>query len=328
MKNAKGAKPYCAILTVGILLLALVAGCALFNSAPIARITASVLTGTSPVTVIFNATESTDANGQIVSWSWNFGDGSGVETGQTVEHTFVSVGKDTVFIVTLTVTDDDGATDDATQTIEVLDGEDVDGGTTDGPVARIHANRLIGSSPVTIAFDASDSTIQGGTIIEYDWDFGDGGKAIGVAASHTYDAEETEEFTVTLFVWDDQGRVDTAQIDVIVVVTAAQTDDPPIAEVTVEDPDEIYVSDSKPAVPSLFEVEFDPRGSSADAGHEIEYYAWNFGDGSVRVETTDLIVTHVYDLNTVTHTYQASLTVYDDQGMDDTVFVNITLAEE
>ena len=329
MRNRKGVRPYCATLAVGGLLLALVAGCALFNTAPIARITASVLSGVSPVTVTFNALESSDSDGDIVAWSWDFGDGSAKKTGDTVEHTFVSVDRNAVYVVTLTVTDNDGATDDATQSIEVLAGEDVDGGSYEGPIASITANRLIGSSPIAVTFDASNSTIRGGgTIVEYDWDFGDGDKAIGMTATHTYDAEGTREFTATLMVWDDLGRVDTDQIDVIVVVADDNTDEPPTADVTKEDPNEIYVSDGKPAVPSLFEVEFDPRGSFADAGHAIEYYSWDFGDGSVRVETTDLIVTHVYELSTVSHTYQASLTVYDDQGLEDTMYVNITLTEE
>ena len=73
---------------------------------------------TSPVVnqnVTFNST-STDSDGWIVSWDWDFGDGT-FGTGEIVTHTYVSEG---TYNVNLTVTDNDGLTDTALQAITVL----------------------------------------------------------------------------------------------------------------------------------------------------------------------------------------------------------------
>ncbi|MCK7469891.1 MAG: PKD domain-containing protein [Desulfomicrobium escambiense] len=54
--------------------------------------------------VTFDASLSTDSDGRIVRYLWNFGDGS-TDDGVVVKHEFKSFG---TFVVTLTVTDDRG----------------------------------------------------------------------------------------------------------------------------------------------------------------------------------------------------------------------------
>lgn len=82
------------------------------NQAPLAVFSASVNTGPNPLIVTFDATNSADPDGTVVAWNWNFGDyttGSGV----TVTHTFPAGG----FTVTLTVTDNAGASRSSTTVI-------------------------------------------------------------------------------------------------------------------------------------------------------------------------------------------------------------------
>jgi PKD repeat protein len=64
---------------------------------------------------VFDAAASSDRDGGVASFAWNFGDGS-TGTGQRVNHTFPAGGSRTV---TLTVTDDEGATASSTRTVEV-----------------------------------------------------------------------------------------------------------------------------------------------------------------------------------------------------------------
>jgi len=66
----------------------------------------------------------------------------------------------------------------------------------------------------TVAFNASASYDPDGTIISYEWDFGDGFSHIGMVATHAYWEEGT--FTVNLTVTDDDGLTDTAIANVTV----------------------------------------------------------------------------------------------------------------
>ncbi|MGB2984183.1 MAG: PKD domain-containing protein, partial [Candidatus Bipolaricaulia bacterium] len=197
------------------------------------------------------------------------------------------------------------------------------------PVARITVDRRVGLMPLTVTFDGVESTGGKGNIIEYDWDFGDGKIAIGTRVTHTFEPESTDEFTVTLFVWNDQGEVGADQVEIVVIVPAGQTgDEEPVAEVTASEPDMIFESEDRPSIPSLFRVEFDPRGSYADAGHQIDYYVWDFGDETVQVEESGLEVTHIYELRAIAHTYVARLTVYDDQGLEGIATINVSLVDD
>ncbi len=89
------------------------------NQAPNAVFTADPTMGDVPLEVIFDASGSIDSDGMIVSYDWDFGDGT-TGSGITTTHIYDEPG---TYTVTLTVTDDDGATATATQTIEVEIGE-------------------------------------------------------------------------------------------------------------------------------------------------------------------------------------------------------------
>lgn len=81
------------------------------NSAPTAVMSSSI-TG---LAVAVSAAGSSDADGTIASYGWNFGD-SGTATGVTASHTYAAAG---TYTITLTVTDNLGGTGTATQTVTV-----------------------------------------------------------------------------------------------------------------------------------------------------------------------------------------------------------------
>lgn len=79
------------------------------NAAPTAAIMADVLSGPPPLAVQFSGAGSSDADGSVVAWQWDFGDGE-VGAGVTVDHVYAAPGG---FTATLTVVDDDGASGEA-----------------------------------------------------------------------------------------------------------------------------------------------------------------------------------------------------------------------
>ncbi len=86
--------------------------------APIARLTATPILGSVPLTVLFDASGSTDEDGEITQYIFIFGDGTRVEsTSPTVTHTYAAAGQ---YDVLLNVRDDDGNGGAASTSITVV----------------------------------------------------------------------------------------------------------------------------------------------------------------------------------------------------------------
>ena len=142
--------------------------------------------------VTFNGSSSTDPDGTIRSFIWDFGDGS-AGNGSVVQHPYGQAG---TFQVLLTVIDDKGAADSAASYIVVS--------VTHPPLAAFSANPPMAFRGDTIWFDGSNSTDpDGGSIVSYDWDFGDQRTSSGKVVSHAYVGKGN--FTVTLVVTDSFG---------------------------------------------------------------------------------------------------------------------------
>src|SRR5437867_11396850 len=162
------------------------------NQPPRASFTASASWVRPGDSVTFNGSTSSDPDGAIRSYVWDFGDGSS-GNGSVVQHLF---GQPGTFRLLLTVVDDKGATDSATSYIVVS--------VTHPPVAAFSASPDIAFRGVPIWFDGSNSTDpDGGSIVAYDWDFGDQMTSSGRVVTHTYVSKGN--FTVTLVVTDTFG---------------------------------------------------------------------------------------------------------------------------
>ncbi|WP_168216021.1 malectin domain-containing carbohydrate-binding protein [Halorussus marinus] len=91
------------------------------NEAPGAAFTYSPSQPTATEQVAFDASGSSDADGSIASYEWDFdGDGETDATGQSVTHAFDAAGE---YDATLTVTDDEGATNATIKTVAVAEPE-------------------------------------------------------------------------------------------------------------------------------------------------------------------------------------------------------------
>jgi len=149
--------------------------------------TAGFSFNTSGLTANFTDT-STDSDGTIASWSWNFGDGA-TSTTQNPSHTYSASG---VYTVQLTVTDNDGASDNLNRNVTVVD-------TRQAPIARF-TSRVSG---LTVNF-TDTSTDSDGTIVSRSWNFGDGGVSTLANPRHTYASGGT--YSVRLTVTDNDGK--------------------------------------------------------------------------------------------------------------------------
>jgi len=160
-------------------------------TSPTACFTAAPVEGYAPLTVNFNAGCSTDSDGTITAYNWNFGDQS-VSAGITRTHTFTAIGQ---YVTTLTVRDNDGLTDTATRTIILRN-----------PLtACFTASIISGFVPFTANFDAScSSSLSGARIVSYAWDFGNGNTAEGLTSSFTF-TEEGDK-VITLVITDEEGN--------------------------------------------------------------------------------------------------------------------------
>ena len=154
--------------------------------------------------VSFDATTSTDAEGPIATYAWDFDDQT-TGTGPTPTHEYAADG---VYNVKLTVTDGDGATDSVTHpiTIEVPN---------EAPVAQFTTS----TNGLTLSVDGTGSTDADGTIQSYAWDFGDDAEGSGATVNHAYAAGDT--YDVTLTVTDNDGA--THSLTKQVTVSAAPT---------------------------------------------------------------------------------------------------------
>ncbi len=205
--------------------------------------TADFTSGCSALNCSFTSTSS-DPDGSIASYSWNFGDG-GTSTAQNPSHTYASPGG--TFTVTLQVTDNQGAQSTTTsKTVTVT-------AANQAPTADF----TFSCSALSCNF-TSTSSDPDGSIAGYSWTFGDGGTSTAQNPTHNYGAAGS--YPVTLQVTDNQGAQSTTTSKTVTVSAANQ---PPTANFTF----------------SCSALSCNFTSTSSDPDGSIAGYSWTFGDG-------------------------------------------------
>ena len=166
------------------------------NRGPSASFTYSPTNPSIEDTISFYDT-STDPDGTIVSWFWEFGDGSN-STERNPTHQYTDKGQ---YIVKLTVTDNDGGTDTVEQTITIRNLP---------PIASFTYSPHNPMAGQEISFTDTSTDPEGREISYWHWDFGDGYTSNLKNPKHTY--ENPGSYTVTLTVKDDEGLESTYSI--------------------------------------------------------------------------------------------------------------------
>lgn len=239
---------------------------------PVADLQVDVDSGQAPLTVNFDASASSDADGSITDYEWDL-DGDGVFNGDgaeadargsdTTSYEYTEVGS---YTAKVRVTDNSGAKDVAQQEINVSMGQP--------PVADLQASPTSGDKPLLVSFDASGSFDPDGSIVDYEWDFdGDGNfnesnngedAAQGDSTPPAFTYVSRGDFTAVVRVTDNNGDKDTDSAQITV------TNSPPTADLQA----------SPLSGPAPLSVDLDASGSS-DPGGSITDYEWDIdGDGN------------------------------------------------
>ena len=248
-------------------------------------------------TTAFDARTSSDDGASITDYTWDFGDGHTVDAGPRRAPPATSTPRPGTYNVTLIVTSSNGASSDsATQQV-----------TVDNPTASFTAPQLVAPGDQCPSTPPARPTL--GTITDYSWDFGDQSPPQPVdtgtnpITTHTF-ARGT--YTVTLTITNDLGQ----QVQVSHNMTV---DTAPTASFTA--PTGIQNTTTS--------LSFDGRASTASDPGTIEDYTWDFGDGTVPVDThTSPMAGHTYN---APNQYAVTLTVTDDLGVTNTTTQTVTV---
>jgi thermitase len=178
---------------------------------PVAVISALPPTGSAPLTVTFDGSQSYDPDGSIVSYQWYFGDGT-YGSGVSVSHTYTGV---QTYSPSLIVTDNNLQQSLPPTYTSIVT-------TTNpgnkSPIASYSTNPPTGSAPLTVTFDGSQSSDPDGTIVKYVW----GGSGMNgettavVVKTYTTPGSYCPTLTVT-----DNGGITDNYIKCVVVTTGS-----------------------------------------------------------------------------------------------------------
>jgi len=231
-----------------------------------------------------DAAGSSDSDGTIATYAWTFGDGS-TAGGATATHQYAAGGS---YDVTLTVTDNKGASTNLTKKV-----------TVSPPNVAPAAVFISSGAALTKSFDATGSADSDGTIASYAWAFGDSEIGSGSTVDHTYAKAGT--YDVELTVTDDDGATTSLTKQVVV--------SPPNAA-----PQAAFTSTKNELVLSV------DAADSTDSDGTVDSYAWDFGDGG---SGTGKTATHTFP---GAGTYTVKLTVTDDDSAKDSVTKDIVIS--
>jgi chitodextrinase len=229
-----------------------------------------------------DATKCTPESGSIVAYQWDFGNGrSG--SGSSLRTSFDLAGS---FVVKLTVQNDRGLTNSVSKSITVT--------AVAKPTAEFTFSPTAPNINQTVYYDASASSASSGrTIVDYSWNFGDGGAKHGQTTTNTFPNAQT--YTVTLTVTDSAGATGTKSQSVSV---AGGTK--PTARFT--------FSPTAPTAGSV--VNFDATLSTSAPNRPIVRYDWNYGDGTTDLNSTEPRPAHTFAKGS----WVVTLKVTDDHG--------------
>lgn len=250
----------------------------------------------------------------IVSYIWNWGDGSTNSSGiAPAPHTYIIPLGATSKTITLTVTDSLGKTSSFSSVVNMSKSSAIgptSSFSTSGSLSVVEGNNhVISVANSSIAGDAA--------ITNWSWNWGDGsGNSTGNApGAHTYVIPVgTASFTINLTVTDANGKTSSSSKTVALTKTATTA---PNAAFTTSGTLNV-LDTTNPSVSVL--------NSSTPGTNAIDSYSWDWGDGSP-VSTGSSPGAHTYVIPVGTTTKTITLSVTDTAGKVGTTTRTVTLTK-
>jgi PKD repeat protein len=265
------------------------------NSAPKASFTYNPSSPQSSSFIDFDASSSSDIDGTISNYSWDFGDGF-FGSGKQPRHSYSSFGS---YTVKLTVTDNEGSSSSFSQQIVVVVPPNIN------PQASFIFQLLSPYPDSDIIFDGRSSFDVDGSITSYTWNFGDGTLSSGPIANHSFSNPGT--YSVQLTVTDNRMGFSSMTQTITIVV---KPNIKPIAQF-----------DSSAYILNLGQEFALNASSSSDPDGTITSYLWEFGDGQSMAGAS---TSHVYASK---GEYNLLLTVTDNSGGTSTISKTLVVAD-
>ena len=145
------------------------------NPPPFPSFSASTYSTEEFVPITFNATASYDVPGDTqLSYAWSFGDGPNFGNGSVVNYTYTREG---TFPVTLTVTDEEGASSSLTQWVTITDQVP----TVSISNRTVYVDTFSATTPTVVTASPGDLPL-----LKAVWSWGDGTTSSGLESGHTY----------------------------------------------------------------------------------------------------------------------------------------------
>ncbi|NUO82968.1 PKD domain-containing protein, partial [candidate division KSB1 bacterium] len=289
------------------------------NAPPTAIASASPTSGGAPLLVQFTGSGSTDTDGTIVSFAWDFGDGN-TSTQADPQYTYNALGNR---IARLIVTDNGGAKDTATVAINVIDCLSLPSAPGYGKIKggdQTHVDK------VTYCFTGGPGNMQlQYEVYDVDTNIEVEARVNGKKVFNAPITLSSQWSTALTAFIPDSVILDSGMNELVFDNTKNPTNtnlwgvrNVSIGPPPANQPPNAVASASPTIGPAPTNVQFTGSGSN-DPDGTIASHAWNFGDGNTSTQANPA---HTYNAAGI---YSARLIVIDNGGAADTAFVSIEI---
>jgi hypothetical protein len=230
--------------------------------------------------ITFDGSASFDANYDPLTYTWDFGEGS---SGSGITATHIYADGPAGYVITLTVRDDNGASDVDTTTVTIANLAPWD-------VSIAGPSAVDEGGSITLTGSASDVASD---TLSYAWDVDGDGFDDGTGVTLVYTGTDgPADVTLRLRASDEDGGSTTITHPITVANVA------PAPTIT-----------APGSTAGGHEVAF--TANANDPGQDTFEYSWDWGDGTSGIITTNPVVTHTFEFIGV---YTVALSVTDSDG--------------